>query len=325
MLNIINDIIDISKIEAGLMKLDIHETNINEQLEYIYTFFKPEAEAKGLNFSMVNALPAELANIQTDREKVYAILTNLVKNALKHTNEGAIEFGCQLKTDNETQELAFFVKDTGIGIPKERQEAIFHRFVQADVADKMARQGAGLGLSISKAYAEMLGGKIWVQSVEGQGSTFFFSLPYKSEKVNETEIENMKKPFSPSAKSDQVRKLKILIAEDDEISQILLERMIHMYAQTIIKVGTGIQAVEACRQNPDIDLVLMDIQMPEMNGYDATCAIRRFNKEVIIVAQTAYALAGDRKKSIDAGCNDYLAKPISATGLELMIQKYFRD
>jgi len=178
MLNIINDIVDISKIEAGLMKLYMKESNINEQVDYIYTFFKPEVEAKGIQFSFKNSLPAKEAIIKTDREKVYAILTNLVKNAIKYTEKGSIEFGYNLKTDREDVKLEFYVKDTGIGIPKDRREAIFERFIQADIADEMARQGAGLGLSISKAYVEMLGGKIWVESEEGAGSTFYFTLPY---------------------------------------------------------------------------------------------------------------------------------------------------
>jgi len=206
MLNIINDIVDISKIEAGLMDVNIKESNINEQLEYIYTFFKPEVEAKGLKLSLKKALPANEAILETDREKVFAILTNLVKNAIKYTDAGLIEFGYVLKQSNSSYdgtktigltesvefekscELEFFVKDTGIGIPQDRQEVIFERFIQADIADSMARQGAGLGLSITKAYVEMLGGKIWVESDPdpgafrdrgGKGSAFYFTLPFR--------------------------------------------------------------------------------------------------------------------------------------------------
>ncbi len=185
MLNIINDIIDISKIEAGLMKLDIRESNINEQIEYIYTFFKPEVEAKGMKLAFKNNLPAKEAFIKTDREKLYAILTNLVKNAIKYTNKGSIEFGYFKKVEM----IEFYFKDTGIGIPKDRQEAIFERFIQADIADKQARQGAGLGLSITKAYIEMLGGKIWVESQDGIGSTFYFTLPYNAEPMKESVVQ----------------------------------------------------------------------------------------------------------------------------------------
>ncbi|MCF8227033.1 MAG: PAS domain S-box protein [Bacteroidales bacterium] len=178
MLNIINDIISISKIEAGLMNLDVKKTNIHKQIEYIYTFFKPEAEKRGISLSFKNTLAEDLTIIKTDREKVYAILTNLVNNAIKYTEKGSIELGCHLNTDSKADRLELYVKDTGIGIPEERQKAIFERFIQADIADEKAQQGAGLGLAITKAYVEMLGGKIWVESEEGKGSEFYFTLPY---------------------------------------------------------------------------------------------------------------------------------------------------
>lgn len=177
MLNIINDIISISKIEAKLMEVNWQKSNINEQIDYIYTFFKPEVEGKGMQFAFKKGLSLEEATLKTDREKIYAILTNLVKNAIKYSEKGSIEFG-YTKTDKN---LEFYVKDTGIGIEKIRQEAIFERFIQADIADKMALQGAGLGLSISRAYVEMLGGKIWLESEFGKGSTFYFTLPYENE------------------------------------------------------------------------------------------------------------------------------------------------
>jgi len=191
MLNIINDIVDISKIESGQMKVFISTTNINEKIEYTHTFFKPLTEKKGIEFSFKNGLSTNEAIIKTDPEKIYVILTNLVKNAIKYTDEGSIEFGYvstssttgQVGTVSEPVELLqFYVKDTDIGIPQNRQQAIFDRFIQADITDKMARQGAGLGLSISKAYVEMLGGQIWVESEEGKGSTFYFTLPYSAEK-----------------------------------------------------------------------------------------------------------------------------------------------
>jgi PAS domain S-box-containing protein len=180
MLNIINDIVDISKIEAGLMNLEIKETIINEQIEDIYAFFKPEAEAKGIRLSFKNSLPEKAAIIKTDSEKLYAILTNLVKNAIKYTLNGSIELGYSLKKEQESHKVEFYVKDTGVGIPKERQNAIFERFIQAEITNKMAHQGAGLGLAITKSYLEMAGGEIWVDSEEGKGSTFYFTLPYNA-------------------------------------------------------------------------------------------------------------------------------------------------
>ncbi|MCF8219818.1 MAG: response regulator [Bacteroidales bacterium] len=319
MLNIINDIVDISKIEAGLMELDIKETNVNEQLEYTYTFFKPEAEAKGIELSFKNSLPADKATIKTDREKLYAILTNFVKNAIKYTQEGAIEFGYEIIESQCMASLQFYVKDTGIGIPQNRQEAIFERFIQADVDDKMAHQGAGLGLAITKAYVEMLGGKIWLESEEGKGSTFYFTLPYNTEQKTVTN----ERQLGLSDKDKTIRKLKILIAEDDEVSEMLLDETVKMVGKEILKARTGAEVVEVCRANPDIDLILMDIRMPWMGGYEATKQIREFNKEVIIIAQTAYGLSGDREKAIELGCNDYIAKPVDKMELQAMIEKYF--
>jgi PAS domain S-box-containing protein len=329
MLNTINEIVDISKIEAGLMKIDIQESNINDQIKYIYTFFKHEVESKGIKFLFNTPLPENEARITTDREKLYAILTNLVKNAIKYIKEGSIEIGYERVETHDPRNigagsaslLQFYVKDTGIGIPKDRQEAIFERFVQADIADKMAYQGAGLGLSITKAYIEMLGGKIWVESEVGVGSTFYFTLPYKAEPVKEV----VDQEFVVSDKTDLVGKLKILIAEDDDVSEMLLDKTVKMLGKEVLKAGTGVEAVEACKNNPDIDLVLMDIRMPEMGGYEATRRIREFNNDVVIIAQTAYGLSGDREKAIEAGCNDYVAKPIKKDELMGLIQKYFKN
>jgi len=186
MLNIINDIVSISKVESGQMEISISETNINEQIEYIYNFFMPEAGQKGVKLFFKNSLPAKEAIIRTDREKIYAILTNLVKNAMKFTQAGAIEFGYHLKTSQpkiagktvQPYELEFFVKDTGLGVHHEHKEFIFERFRQGNESLTRNYEGAGLGLSISKAYVEMLGGKIWMESVEGTGSTFYFTIPY---------------------------------------------------------------------------------------------------------------------------------------------------
>jgi CheY-like chemotaxis protein len=316
MLNIINDIIDISKLEAGLMKLEIKESDINEQTEYIYTFFKPEVEAKGITLKHTNTLPSSKAVVKTDREKLFAILTNLVKNAIKYTNEGTIEFG-YVKKDNY---LEFYVKDTGIGIPKDRHLAIFERFIQADISDKMARQGAGLGLSITKAYVEMLGGKIWVDSDINKGSTFYFTIPYSTKPKDNFFA---KRKLKAEMTSKTTKKLKILIADDDVTSEILISITLREYSKEIMKAGTGAEAVEICRNNPDIDLILMDIQMPVMNGYEATRQIRQFNKDVVIIAQTALAQTGDKEKSISAGCNEYISKPIDKDKLLELILKHF--
>ena len=320
MLNIINNIVDISKIESGLVEINLKESNINEQIEYVYTFFKQEVEGKGMRLFFKNSLPAKEAIIKTDPEKLHAILTNLVKNAIKYSEKGSIEFGYDLVKTNDRASLQFFVKDTGIGIPKDRQEAIFERFIQADIVDKMARQGAGLGLSISKAYVEMLGGQIWVESEPGKDSIFYFTLPYNCEPQEKNFITDN---VLMEVAENQIKKLKILVAEDDEISEMLISIALKTISHKVFKVATGVKAVEACRNNPDIDLVLMDIQMPLLNGYDATRQIRQFNKEVIIIAQTAYGLTGDQEKAIESGCNDYITKPLSLTVLKRLLHKYF--
>jgi hypothetical protein len=321
MLNIINDIIDISKIESGQMDLLIMETDIIEQIEFIYAFFRPEIENKGIKMVLKNLLPAGECIIKTDREKIYAILTNLVKNAVKFTKAGIIELGCEIKGEN----LEFFVKDTGVGIPKDRQQAIFERFIKADAADLRAFQGAGLGLSISKAYVEMLGGEIWVESETDKGSAFYFTIPMKI-KPAETAVQNSDSPVETIKETEPaIPGLKILIAEDDNDSSKYLELITKRFSKLVYRAATGVEAVEICQNNPDIDLVLMDIKMPVMDGYEATRQIRYFNSNVKIIAQTAYALHGDYEKALEAGCNDYTTKPIDKNHLTTLIQRYFLD
>jgi PAS domain S-box-containing protein len=322
MLNIINDIIDISKIESGQMEISISETNINEQTRFVHQFFRPEAQKKGILLSLSNGFKDEESWIQTDKEKLYAILTNLVKNSIKYTETGAIELGYILKTN----EIEFFVKDTGIGIPQDRQKAIFERFIQSDIVDKMAHQGAGLGLAISKSYVEMMGGKIRVESEPGNGSVFYFTLPYHEMVQSNKGLQSAEADNSGENLTEfQTPDLKILIAEDDEISDVLLSRIMHSYSKQTSSVHTGIEAVEYCRNHPDINLILMDVQMPGINGYEATRQIRQFNKDVIIIAQTAYGMLGDMGKAVQAGCNDYISKPINSGLLKELIQKYFSE
>ena len=277
LLNIINDIIDISKIESGQMKVKNSGINVNEYLDQILTFFKPEAEAKNIKLICKPGLPAEEAFLETDSEKFYAILINLVKNALKYTETGFVEFGYNRVAETQCiASLQFYVKDTGIGIPKDRQEAIFERFVQADILDKMARQGAGLGLSISKAYVEMLGGNIRLESEaedlsggKSGGSTFYFTLPIPVNPESENNTVKILNPVKDVQINPKVSGLKILIAEDDEPSSKFISISVREFGNEIIKVQTGREAVDTCHSNPDIDLILMDIQMPELSGYDA--------------------------------------------------------
>ncbi len=321
MLNLINDIITISKIEAGSKDVVISEINVNEIMEYIYTFFTPETEKKGILLSNKKTSTDKALIFNTDKEKLYGILTNLVKNAIKFTDIGSIEMGYSiLSSSSEPNVLKFYVKDTGIGVPKDRQEAIFERFIQADIESKQARQGAGLGLSIAKAYIEQLEGEIWLESEEGVGSTFYFTIP--DNKPKEEPIAN--DAIHGIIELNQLKKLKILIAEDDEISAFLIQKSIKNISREILKARTGYDAVEICKTNPDIDLILMDIKMPNINGFEATALIRQFNEDVIIIAQTAFALYGDEEKAIDMGCNDYITKPIDMSLLMAKINKHFK-
>jgi signal transduction histidine kinase/ActR/RegA family two-component response regulator len=317
MLNIINDVVSISKIEAGLMEVNLRESNINEQIQYIYTFFKPEAEAKGITLSFKNSLPEKEAIIITDREKLYAILTNLVKNAIKYTEKGEIEIGYTKKG----KQLEFYVKDTGVGIDEDRQAVIFERFIQADISDEKAFQGAGLGLAISKAYVELLAGKISMKSEKGKGSTFYFTLPYdieikeEKETLTQNTIEEAATPL---------KKLKTLIVDDDVISKRLLGTILGQLSKKVLYAKNGLEAVEVFRKNPDIDLILMDMKMPIMDGYEAIRQIRQINKKSLIIAQTAFSLEGDKEKAIGAGCEQFISKPINKAELLALIKEYFQ-
>lgn len=325
MLNIINDIVDISKIESGLAIANFSEVNINSKIEFVYRFFKPETEVKGIQLTYKNGLSNGNTIIHTDGEKLYAILTNLVKNAIKFTNSGQIEIGCNLVKENyATSVIEFYVKDTGIGIPKNRQNAVFERFIQADIADSKAYQGAGLGLSISKAYVEMLGGKIWVESEEGKGSTFFFTIPSNFKNQNTLKVNTFDNFGKENFKGiSGISGLKILIAEDDETSELYLRNILKTFSNDIESAPNGLEAVKICRNTADIDLIMMDIKMPILDGYEATRQIRQFNKKVVIVAQTAFALLGDKETVINAGCNDYITKPIKPEDMQSLIMKYF--
>ena len=331
MLNIINEIVDISKIEAGQMEINIRETNVTELMDFMFQFFKHEVESKGVLFSFQKRVQSHEVIIKTDKEKLHAILFNLIKNAIKYTKAGSIEIGYFLRTNDDSGklrvkgELGFFVKDTGIGIPAGRQKAIFERFIQADVLDANAYQGAGLGLSISKAYVEMLGGRIWVDSEEGIGSTFYFTIPYNYYKKRKQGFPVQTKAKDGSReKNPESPKLKILIVEDDEPSAKLISEIIKEISTEILYATTGVQAIDKCRKNKDTDVILMDVRMPEMDGYEAIRQIRRFNKDIIIIAQTAHGLTGDREKSLAAGADDYISKPIKKAELLKKLQAHIQ-
>ncbi len=317
MLNIINDIISISKIESGQTEVSLSEVNPNDLLQYLYSFFLPEAEKKCLLLYRNTKSSSNEIIINTDKEKVLAVLINLVKNAIKYTPSGFVEFGYEIK-DNM---LEFFVKDSGIGIQEKHQKVIFERFRQVSESIDREFEGAGLGLSISKAYIEMLGGKIWVESKPGFGSTFYFTLPLTD--ISKNHINMIDSILKSEIKNEnKLIGLNILIVEDDKISKKLLIELTSKFGKKVLQATNGIEAIELCKKHTDLDLILLDIQMPEMDGYETCRQIRMFNKNIIIIAQTAYALEGDKEKAIAAGCNDYIAKPINPEELNKKILKY---
>lgn len=310
MLNIINDLIDISKIESGQMEVSIEEINVSEEIEEQYEFFEPEARNKGLSLYREKGLPDSKAKVQSDPDKLQAILTNLVKNAIKYTMEGYIKLGYYHKGEV----LEFFVKDTGQGIKDERRKAIFDRFVQAEYEINKQQEGAGMGLAITKAYVDMLGGEIWADSEYGKGTVFYFTIPDMPVESIEPDVD---KPVSATSapevneyEGEDLSNCTIYIAEDEESSNQFLTRILEKRCKKILHTNDGKEVVEMVRENPDVDVILMDIKMPKMDGYEATRKIREFNKDVRIIAQTAYALEGDREKALEAGCDAYIAKPI---------------
>lgn len=314
LLSIINDIINIATIEAGQEKVREREVNVHEMLELLYGQFKLQSSGKQLMLNYRARISRTGQIIKTDETKLRQILTNLIGNALKFTDQGMVEFGCR----QSGSMLEFFVTDTGVGIPPEMHGVIFERFRQANMNPKKEYRGNGLGLAISKAYIELLGGTIWLESTPGKGSTFWFTIPYQP-------IVKTIEPYSPAdiqVPADAGKGKTLLVAEDVYANFQLIEAILKKMEYRIIHVENGKEAVEACRNNPDIDLVLMDMKMPEMDGFEATGIIRQFRPLLPIIAVTAYALGGDKEKTLKAGCDDYIAKPVKANVLVEILNRF---
>ncbi len=317
LLNTINDIIEFSKIEAGDIPISREEFNLKEVIESIVFFFEQEADNKGLNLSLIidNNTPSE--NIKSDRTKLESVLTNLIKNALKFTDQGHIT----VIVEPADGIIKITVKDTGCGIPGDKIDLIFERFMQADITMTRGHEGSGLGLSICKAYVEKLGGKMWVDSEEGKGSSFYFTIPYllsEAKSVHHNTADN--EVFY--AKTGKVsEKIKVLVAEDDETSFSLLANFMEIDYDNVdlIHAIDGNEAIELFKNNRDVALVIMDIKMPVKNGFEATREIKAIDPDIPIISVTAFAMPGDKEKAIAAGCDDYLVKPISRISLKKKI------
>ncbi len=313
LLNTINDLIEISKIESGQLQVYLSEVNTSEIMDYYYLFFKQQADEKKLTFKISERVPGDLSWIQTDKHKLNAILTNLIRNAIKFTAAGFVEFGNYIKEN----QMVFYVKDSGIGISPDQFEIIFDRFVQADNSNTRPFEGSGLGLPIVKAYIDKMNGQLWFDSEVGVGSTFYFSIPYFSVKPSDNSI--LKKKTTPQ---DKLETPLILIAEDDSDSISLLKKFLKNEDLSIIHTDNGLDTVRIVNETPNLSLVLMDIKMPGLNGFEATRRIRQTNKSLPIIAQTAFALEGDKEKAMAAGCNGYISKPIDQKELIEMINSH---
>ncbi len=317
LLGIINDLIDIAKIESRQMEIFVSEVNVSEEVRNLTAFFKPEADIKKIAIILQGGSQLPELVIATDKQKFLSIVTNLLKNALKFTETGSISITMTVGA----KMVNFSVEDTGIGIAKEMLQKVFDRFVQGDTSLSRPYEGAGLGLAITKSYVEMLGGTIEVQSEEGKGTRFTFSLPLLN--AEHAALSTTDTAAQKAATTEQ--KFTILVVEDDKISAQYLHDILEPVASQLLFARTGSEAVQFCRENPNVNLILMDIKMPDMDGLEATRIIRTFNKQVVIIAQTAYALTGDREKAIDAGCNGYLTKPLNRRELTLTIEKLLRN
>ena len=310
LLSVINDITAISRLDVKKDKANNDFVHVNELLSEMQSVFQKQAMDKKITLTITTELPCEQAVVNTDRSKLTQILSNLLVNALKFTDSGSIEFGYHRKDEM----LVFYVKDSGIGIEGDMQSVIFERFKQVEQKSRFY-SGTGLGLSISQALVELLGGTIWVESELGKGATFYFTIPYQIEpaKVISCEMEN---PILTPTK-----KLKILIAEDDAHSTMYITAVIGKLCSELLTAVNGIEALALCKNNPDIDLILMDLQMPKMSGYEAIREIRKFNKEVLILVQTAFDQTESIDEALKAGCNGYISKPYSNEALYRQIMK----
>jgi len=320
LLSIIDDIVRIATIEAGQEKLLQNEVNLNHLIRFELDQFTSKAEEKGLEFECTTGLDDSRSVILADETKLQQILSNLLVNAFKFTQSGSVRFGYQLKHDS----LEFYVKDTGIGIPEPMHESIFNRFSQVESSISRQYGGSGLGLSICKAYTELHGGKIWVESTPGKGSSFLFTLPYKQVSF----IDDGTKPtpqfevWTPSPEPAQnLLDFTILVAEDEDLNFMMVREMLKRLHVKVIRASNGQEAVDMAKRTA-IDLILMDLKMPVMDGYEATRLIKEFNPSLTIVALTAYSLESDKEKALSCGCSDVIVKPINRENLYNRLDAY---
>jgi len=318
LLTIMTDIVDITKIGNGLMSLSNDYANLNHFIDELERYLKKELQAQqkqSIKVGTVKFLDGESSCFYTDLPKIRKIMTNLINNAIKNTTEGFIELGYKLL---DKDFILFYVSDSGIGIEKEYQKDIFDEFVQVISLKSKVPQGSGLGLAVAKRLAELMGGKMWIESVKNSGSTFYFTIPCEpcSKEINDYQEEP--DVFSPNCWKGRT----VLIVDDYRDIYFYLSETLENTGLLFLYADSGQKAIDMCREHPEIELVLMDIQMPEMSGIDATKGIREFRKGLPIIAQTAYAQADDFDTFLDAGFNDMITKPIGKNILLKKMSKY---
>lgn len=312
LLNLIDDIIDIAKIQSGqlVVKYELH--NINHLLFEIYNSYEKiikTTKGDAVRLNWVRSKQYDNIRLNTDPLRLRQVFTNLLSNALKFTESGSIEFGYILDVEDADGEevIKFFVRDTGIGVPIKNQEMIFDRFYKIEENSHRLYRGAGLGLAITKSMVELLGGKISLSSIQGKGSEFSFTFPY-----SEVSIVGSNKKIKEQGDADALLSgITVLVAEDEELNSILITELLRKYNTTVYTAVNGQQAVELFKEHADeIDVVLLDIKMPIMDGYEAISEIRKMSSSVPVIAQTAYAFSSEREKILNSGFNDYISKPI---------------
>jgi CheY-like chemotaxis protein len=323
-MRIISDIIDISRIEAGDLLVRMETVEIFEFMRDIYDEYREDTQITtrpNLQFRLNIPDPEQSVTLYTDPARLKQVFTNLIHNAVKFTPEGYIEIGFDLLPDRH---IRLFVRDTGIGIPPEKQKLIFERFRQIDESHTREFGGTGLGLAICKNLVEKMGSELHVKSSEGQGSDFQFTLKY--DRTDEPVLEPGKTEEGMDAESGMskldLKGRKIMIVEDDGSSYLFLETLLRKHSPEIFWAKSGLHALRFLQKEKNIDLILMDIRMPEMNGLETTRKIRESYPDLPIIAQTAYAQVSDRKQALDCGCNDYISKPIEAVELKSLLVKY---
>ena len=309
LLQLINDILDLSKIEAGTFEYIKQPMDLGEMCRNVYEIHKGRVQ-EGVTLTLDNENDSLMIN--EDKNRILQLITNLITNAIKFTYEGEIHFGFKLKKDY----IDFYVKDTGIGISEEKLSHIFGRFVKLN----SFVQGTGLGLAICQMIVEKMGGAITVESELHEGSTFRFTIPY--------DMYNKQEKFKKNAEREQHLKvaikslqLRTLLVAEDVDSNFLLMNTVLGKKYKLIRARDGREAVDMYKENHP-DLIFMDIKMPYMDGLEATRLIRGYSKDIPIIALTAFAFESDRERAIEAGCNDYLTKPVSQEAIEKILDKY---